>query len=405
MRTPSASGHRPPPKDAGPLRLLTMITRLELGGAQQVALNTLARLDPARYAKHLLAGKGGYLDSRALGLPDVHVRLWRALKHPLHPGWDPVVWLRLAALLRRERIQILHTHSSKAGMLGRLAGAWAGVPVILHTIHGWPFHDRQPAWLRRTYIELERRAALVSTRLIAVSERTREIGLAAGIGRPEQYRVVYPGSDLTPFRPADPAARRGVRREFGFPDEALLVGMVGCLKPQKAPEDFIAAAAIIGARVPEARFLLVGDGRLRRRVAAAAAGRDLQGRLVLAGWREDMPRLMGALDLMVHSARWEGLPCVFAQAQACGVPVVATDVGGTREAIVPDQSGLLVPPGQPAVLGRTAASLLRDAPRRAAYGRQGLRHARAFSLETMVERLDALYGELAGSASVPGVGK
>ncbi len=377
------------------IRIAHVITRLELGGAQQVALHTLRGLDPERYERHLIAGLGGLLDEEARALAGVQVELWPSLKHPVHPWWDLVALFKLARWLRRRRVDIVHTHSSKAGIVGRLAARLARTPVVVHTVHGWPFHERQSAWVRGLYVWLERLAAARTTRLIAVSQATRDKGLRHRIGRPEQYEVVYPGSDLAAFRPATPAQRQAVREEFGFPPEAKLVGLVACLKPQKAPVDFIRAAELITHR-EVARFLIVGDGEERPAVEQEIKRLGLEGRVKLAGWRRDVARLLPAFDVLALSSLWEGLPCVLAQALASGVPVVATDVEGTREAVAEGVTGRLVPAGNPEALAKALVELLADPGWLQRLAAAGPGRAQAFSLTAMVQRLDRLYRTLLG---------
>lgn len=377
------------------IRIAHIITRLELGGAQQVALHTLRGLDPERYERHLIAGLGGLLDEEARALAGVQVELWPSLKHPVHPWWDLVALFKLARWLRRRRVQIVHTHSSKAGVLGRLAARLARTPVVVHTVHGWPFHERQSAWKRGLYVWLERLAAARTTRLIAVSQATRDKGLRHRIGRPEQYEVIYPGSDLAAFQPATPSQRQAVREEFGFPPDAKLVGLVACLKPQKAPVDFVRAASLVTHR-DVARFLIVGDGPERPAVEQEIKKLGLEGRVVLAGWRRDVARLLPAFDVLALSSRWEGLPCVLAQAMASVVPVVATDVEGTREAVSEGKTGRLVPAGEPEALAQALVDLLADPALRQRLGVAGLEKAHIFSIAAMVRRLDQLYQKLLG---------
>jgi glycosyltransferase involved in cell wall biosynthesis len=244
------------------------------------------------------------------------------------------------------------------------------------------------------YVRLERFAARCTTRLIAVSAATRDKGLALKIGRPEQYAVIVPGSDLEAFAPADAETRRRVRRAFGLPETAPLVGMVACFKPQKAPVDFVRAAGLVAQRKPEARFLLVGDGELKPAVAAEIRRQGLEEKLILTGWRQDVDFIMRGLDLFALSSRWEGLPCVLAQAMACGVPVVATDVDGSREAVTHGQTGLLVRPGDPQALGEALAGLLTDDSQRQAMARAGLAAASRFGLAPMLRDIDRLYTSL-----------
>lgn len=382
---------RTPETNGEPIRILTVITKLELGGAQQVALQTLAQLPAERYRKYLVAGRGGLLDERARALPDTDVRLWASFKHRIAPLHDCLTLFRLVRLLRREKIHIVHTHSSKAGILGRLAAVWAGVPVILHTVHGWAFHEYQAAPVRDLYILLERWAARHTTRLIAVSGATRDKGLHHGIGRDEQYVIVFPGSDLRVFTPGTPHIRRALRAEFGWEPDTPLVGMVGNLKKQKAPLNFIRAAALVVREKPDVRFLLAGDGPLRAEAEKTISALGLKGKFILAGWRQDIPRIMGGLDVLAHSSLWEGLPCVFAQALASGLPVAATDVEGAREVITPGRTGLLVPANNNEALAQAILRLLSDSNLRRRFRTAGLERAKEFTFEKMVARLDALY--------------
>ncbi len=376
-----------------PIRLMMVITRLELGGAQQVVINILRQLPRRKYQLYLVAGRGGLLDEEARSLKQVAVHLWPGFKHSVRPLQDIVTLLRLVWLMRSEKINIVHTHSSKAGMLGRIAAWLAGVPIVIHTVHGWPFHDYQFRLWRGVYIFIERMAARLATRLIAVSEATRRQGLKNRIGSEQQYTVILPGSNLRDFTPAGKAVKRSVRGSFGFAADALLVGMIACLKPQKAPENFVRAAAYVIQREPRARFLLVGDGLRRKYVEQEISRWELQNRLVLTGWRRDVPGLMGALDLLVLSSLWEGLPCVFAQAQACGLPIVATDVAGAREAIEPGKTGMLVPPQNSRALGRAILSILKSQAIRRSMGKAAFNSTRKFGLDIMLGRHDELYRE------------
>lgn len=386
-------GNRSDKHRSEPIRLLTIITKLELGGAQQVVLNTLAKLPPTRFKKYLLSGSGGYLDEKAKSLEHVQVQLWPALKHPISPFWDVMVFFRLVRFMRRERIQIVHTHSSKAGIIGRLAAAWAGVPAIYHTVHGWPFHAYQSRWLRAVYIWLERLAARFTTKIIAVSNPTASKGLSCRIGQAAQYTVIYPGSDLKEFRPGKLRMRQEPRKEFDFPKEALVVGMVACLKPQKAPLDFVLAAKRVLETLPQSRFLIIGDGPMRAEVQKKILDLQLADKIKLAGWREDVPRLMRGFDLLALSSLWEGLPCVFAQAFASLVPVVATNVEGAREIILSGKTGVLVPPAEPTTLACAIIDLLQNPKKRRQLAKQAKPETRKFELKTMVNQISALYAQ------------
>jgi glycosyltransferase involved in cell wall biosynthesis len=370
-----------------PIRLLALITKLELGGAQQVVLNTLQALSRTDYQLYLIAGQGGFLDADARAIPQIEVHLWRELLHPINPFWDMITLVRLVRFMRQHRIQIVHTHSSKAGILGRLAAWLANVPCVLHTVHGWPFHERQNF--------------LVRGLLIAVSLATLQKGLAHRIGTPSLYQVIYPASDLRAFTPGTPREQRSLRLKFHVPLTAPLIGMVACLKPQKAPLQFVWASHLVSQVRPEARFLLVGDGPLRRGVEKEVQKLGLKDVFILAGWRRDVAEIMKGLDIFVLSSLWEGLPCVFSQAMSSGLAIVATDIEGAREAVHSGQSGILVPPANPQALSQAILSLLDSPATRKSMGQAGLTDARKFDLPVMFQQLDTLYKQCFFKATRP----
>ncbi len=371
--------------------LLTIITKLELGGAQQVALNTLRLLPKDQYRCFLISGQGGLLDQEARQLENVEVHLWRGLKHPIRPWADVVTLIKLMQFMRRHHITIVHTHSSKAGMLGRWAARLAGVPKIIHTIHGWPFHEQQPLWLRQGYIWLERLSAKVTHRLIAVSQATKSKGLRYKIGRPLQYQVIWPGSDLKTFGPGIVDDHMALREQLHISGYPPVVGMIANMKPQKAPVDFVRMAALVHEQLPEVRFLLVGDGPLRPKVEAAIARLSLEQVVLLTGWRQDVPELMRGLNLVVLTSLWEGLPCVFGQAMKTGLPIVATDVEGARDAITDGETGFLVPIQNPRAMAEKVVLILKDQSLRIRLGRAGMKQAQRFGLEAMLEKVMEIY--------------
>src|SRR5262245_55962396 len=251
-------------------RIVHLITRLELGGAQENTLYCVEHHDRARFEIGLWAGAGGMLDGRARALAATDVRLLPWLRHPIAPGADTAAVLRLAAML--DGVDLLHTHSSKAGILGRAAARLAGTRGVVHTVHGWSFNDTQPPAVRAAYVALERLAAPSTDRIVCVSRADRDRGIALGIGRESQYRVLRSGIERALYR-AGPEARERVRAELGFGPKDLVVGSIANLKPQKGPLDFVEAARIASGRDPRLRFFLAGDGELRaaaeERIASA----------------------------------------------------------------------------------------------------------------------------------------
>ena len=375
-------------------RLVHVITRLELGGAQENTLFCVRNHDRERFQVGLVAGQGGLLDEEARRIPDATVRIVPYLKHPISPWSDLVTLFRLRSHFRAMGADIVHTHSSKAGILGRLAAFLAGVPAVVHTAHGWSFNPTQSPGRRRTFIALERMAAVISDRLVTVSHRNRTDGLALGIGRVRQYDVVHSGIDLDVYR-RPITARETVRAGLGIEPHHVLVGTLACLKPQKAPLDFVRAAAAAHARDDRLRFVIAGDGELRDDLDALVRELGLQGVVRLLGWRRDVVDLLHAMDVFLLTSHFEGLPRAVLQALAAGIPVVATAVDGTPEVVRDRQTGLLVPPQDPeAAAGRVLEMVSDPVLRRRCVvrGREVL--DRGFDVRRMVRDLERLYIEM-----------
>lgn len=372
-------------------KLLHLITRLDLGGAQQNTLFCAAHHDRNRFDVALAAGAGGLLDAEAMKLTDTDVRLLPFLRHPVSLRSDLETVFRLRNRFRAEGVDLLHTHGSKAGILGRLAAALAGVPAVVHTAHGWSFNETQSPWVRRFYITLERMAAGLCDRLITVSARMRQQGLALGIGHRSQYAVVHSGIDVERYRRPG-RDRETVRRELGIEPRQQLVGTVACLKAQKAPLDFVRAAAEAHARCDRLRFIIAGDGELREPVNALVRELGLEGVVQLLGWRRDVPDLLHAMDLFLLTSRFEGLPRVVLQAMAAGCPVVATEVDGTPEVIEHGRTGLLTPPGDPSAAAARLVELAGNEPlRRKLAAQAGHSLGARFDIHLMVRELEGIY--------------
>jgi len=368
-----------------------VITRLDLGGAQQNTLFCVRHHDRTCFDVALLAGSGGVLDDEARALEVAHVSIVPYLKHPVSPVSDLQALIRLTAHLRASRPDLVHTHSSKAGILGRLAARLAGVPAVVHTAHGWSFNRTQSDRVRRRNIALERLAASWTDRLIVVSERGRQEGIELEIGHPRQYAVVHSGIDAAEFE-TPRRSREVARDQLGLTPEQLLVGTVACLKPQKAPLDFVRAAAEAYARCDRLRFVVAGDGEQRDEVEQLIDRLGLRGIVRLLGWRRDVPDLLHAMDVFLLTSRFEGLPRVLLQAMAAGVPVVATAVDGTPEVVRDGRSGLLIPPRDARAAADRVLELIRDPELRARCvdgGRRVL--TRGFDIHRMVGDLERIY--------------
>jgi glycosyltransferase involved in cell wall biosynthesis len=370
-----------------------VITKLELGGAQEVALYAVSHLDRSKFRPLLVTGPGGLLTDEAKALPGVDVHILSSLARRVHILADIAAFFELMRLFRRLRPAIVHTHSSKAGILGRWAAWCARVPVIIHTIHGYGITPAQPSWLRRGLILLERMTGWITTHWIVVAQADIKKGIEWGLFDRTQVSVVRPGIDPLPFQTMlDTNTRHALRASFGVGPDDFLVGTVACLKPQKAPEDFVAVAKQVCDAVPEARFVLVGDGDLRPRIESLIEVSGLYKRLHLAGWRRDISTVMKIFDAFLLTSHWEGLPRVLLEARAIGLPVVATRVGGVEEVIVQGRHGWLSDSGDIAGL---SANLIRVLQNRGDQTQSCVLSVEAlpkeFHLEEMVIQYEFLY--------------
>lgn len=377
-----------------------VITKLELGGAQEVALYLVSHLDRSRYRPVLVTGPGGILTDEAQAIPDIQTVIIPSLCRQIHTSGDLLALIKLTCLFRQLRPSIVHTHSSKAGIVGRWAAWLAGVPVIVHTVHGFGITPSQPIWLRRFLIMLERVTGWITTHWITVAEADLEKGRQWGLFECNAS-VIRAGIDPHPFQqPLPPPIRRRLREEFGAEDGDYLIGTVACLKPQKAPEDFVAVAKRVCEHVPYARFVLIGDGVLRPRIEALLQEYGLQDRVRLAGWRRDINDAMNSMDALVLTSHWEGLPRVILEAVSAGLPIVATNVGGIQE--VADCSGCiqLCEAGDIAALAARLETLAHGEDRDHVPTADHLDELpREFHIEEMLERYHSLYDMLLFSAS------
>jgi len=371
------------------MRVLLVITRLELGGAQRVVLYTAEHLDRENFEVALAWGPGDRLDPEAAALDELQLFPVSKLVRPVAPVSDLHALRDLRGVMRSFRPDVVHTHSSKAGILGRFAARRERVQSVVHTVHGFGFTPLQPAPMRFVFRAVEKLLARWTDHFITVSESDRRRGVELGLFPAERATVIRAGIDLAAFRAASGGA--GVRRALGIPMTAPVVTQVGNFKPQKAPLDFVRVAKSVAARCPEAWFVMVGDGPLRAAAEQLARSSGVSARMVFCGWWDDVPALLDATTVSVLTSVHEGLPCSVVEALAAGVPVVATAVDGTVEVIRSGVNGYLAAVGDIDALASGVTSLLLDATARARMAvaaRDGLDQ---FDRDLMVRQQEDLY--------------
>ena len=327
-----------------------MITRF-IAGAGGVALRGALALDRNEHSVTILSAPGGPLLAEA-EKAGFKVILLKHMRPEISPRDDPKGLQELIHLLREGDFDVVHTHSAKAGALGRFAAHRVGVPAIVHTFHGFPFHDFQFGPVRSTYIALERSLGRITDQFLAVGGAVAAQAISLRIAPAERIRTIASAIELD-ILPASPGNRAAARHLMRLPEDVQVVGAVGRLAPQKAPQDLVAAIEAMGRS--NVYCVWVGDGPLRQEVTRLIERRKLTNRFLLLGERHDVAALLPGFDVFALASHYEGLPCSVVEAMTCGIPVVATAVNAVPEVVVPGRTGLLVPANAPMLLGRALA--------------------------------------------------
>jgi glycosyltransferase involved in cell wall biosynthesis len=381
---------------SGHPKVLFIVTRLDRGGVPEVLLPLAERLKARGFDLELASGRtrnpptalDDFTDRS--GIPILRVPF---LQRSVSPIRDALAWRSIRRLIRRRQPAIVHTHTSKAGFLGRLAAHRLRCPAVVHSPHGHLFYGYASPAVTQAYVQLERAAAAWCHRICTLTEESIRSHLARGIGREEQYVAIPGGIELERFaRPS--RGREEVRREFGLPPEAPVVGWIGRLEPVKGGDLFLQALREVRARHPQVRAIIVGEGSRREALAALAKELRLSDAVTFTGYREDIPDLMHAFTVYALTSRNEGLGRTILEAMACGVPVVATRVGGVPEVVEDGISGLLTSPDDTGALAAAMLDALVDPELRRRLSEGGLRRVQHFTLDRMVDQTAALYEEL-----------
>jgi glycosyltransferase involved in cell wall biosynthesis len=377
------------------LSIVHVITRLTLGGSSENTVATVAALGRAGYRVTLAVGleesePAVIDDARRRGCRIVEVP---TLRREVAPARDLAALAALGGLYRRERADIVHTHTSKAGFVGRLAARLTGTTAVIHQPHGHIFYGYYGARRTRVYIALERLAARWSDRIVTLTARGTEEHLAHSIGRREQFVTIPSGVPTAALRARAPG-RAQARARLGLDADAFVVAAVGRFVPVKGFDLLVAALPRLAAEVDAAQVLLVGDGPERAALQASAAALGVTGRLVLTGTTSDVATCMAAADVLATPSRNEGMGRVIVEAMALGVPVVGAAVGGIPGVVVDGECGLIVPAEDPEALADALARLGRDPLLRAKLGAAAVGRAEAFSTGVMEARTLAVYADL-----------
>jgi glycosyltransferase involved in cell wall biosynthesis len=385
---------------ARPLKICHYITRLDLGGSAENTLLTAIGLHRRGHAVEIICGRSDNppsateQEARGLGIRIVRDR---NLVRRISPLRDAAALLFLARHLRANRCDILHTHTSKAGIIGRVAGLLAGVKGIVHTPHGHIFYGYFSKQLTRVFVWLEWATTLRTDALITLTHKEKEDYLRKRIGTPQKIHPILSGISLDPFG-AGEKDRDGMRRSFGLAPSDVAVGTVARLVPVKNHDLVISAAALIAGQCPAIKFVFIGDGELRPALEARVASLGLADRFVFAGWRSDIAECLSAFDIFVMCSHNEGMGRAFVEAQASGLPVIGSRVGGVEEVMDEGKTGFIIEPGNAAQLAEYLGRLYGDAAlrqRMAAACRAFVMPA--FSADVMIDKIEKLYADVAAA--------
>jgi glycosyltransferase involved in cell wall biosynthesis len=391
------------------IKVIHIITRLDMGGSAQNTLLTALNHDPQRYGVCLI--KGSSLESamtkaetklvedqlesaRKQGIVIIDLP---SLVRRISPINDLKAFISIFLLLRRSKPDIVHTHTSKAGILGRLAAWVARVPIVIHTPHGHVFYGHFGRSLSRMFLQMEKLLGRITHHQIALTPEEGNDYLNFGVAKSDNISVIHSGVDLNCFKRSTTESNPK-KNELGIPPDSLVVGYVGWLIPIKGVTYLVDAMAEVVQRHPNSLLLLVGKGdekgeeetNLRERVDSLG----LEDRVRFLGWRPDVNEIMGCFDIFVLPSLNEGMGRVLVEAMATGLPIVASSVGGIPDLVKDGENGLLVPPANAGALEQAISDLLSDKARRKRMGETGKRMCGPYSIEAMVEKIDDLYSRL-----------
>ncbi|MFZ2198491.1 MAG: glycosyltransferase family 4 protein [Thermodesulfovibrionales bacterium] len=361
------------------------------GGVGLLLLYLAKGLDKERYDTVVAFGRGYLLDEEFFS-SGIKVQTIGTTR-----GANPVSILKgffqVYRLIRKEKFDIVHGHTSVGGLIARIAGKLGGAKIVVWSIHGFASHEGQGRLKRNFFRLIEKFLDMFTDHYIAVSHALVLEGVEGKILKPEKVTVIHNGLDIEAYRkPFDVEAKR---KEFGVDDACHIIGTITRMETQKAVHDFISAISIVIPEFPALKVLIAGSGPLEDEIKEMVARLGLEGNIKLLGWRNDAPEVIAALDIFCQSSLWEGCPMVLLEAMASEKPIIATDVGGVREIVEDKVTGILVPPADPGALAGAISHLLREKDMASDMGRSGReRVEQCFTVGLMLQRYERLYLDL-----------
>lgn len=379
------------------IKILNIITLFSVGGATETVISIASGLKNKFLEVDIIAGPNVelegdmYEESNKLGLNVITIP---TLKREIHPLYDLITIVKLFRIIKKGKYTIVHTHSSKAGILGRWAAWMAGCKSIVHTVHGWGFNDSQNLILKTVIIFLERVTAIITTKIVCVTSLDIEKGIKKRIGHKNQYTIIRSGIDLKKYL-NEPISKNIIRRNLNINDNEFVIGTVTRFSLQKSPLDTILSfSEVINKGYKHVRLIMVGDGPLLNDSKILTQNLSLTEKIIFTGIRTDIPEILKSFDVFVLSSLWEGLPRVIPQAMASGIPVIATNIDGNSEIIKNGISGILTEPKHPIQMSDAIIYLIENPNECAKFVENAKQHLLEFDENKMVEETQILYQKL-----------
>ena len=378
------------------IKVAQVITRMDWGGSSDICRIILSRLNPEVYDIRLITGLTRYPSAKTQALFENFkdkVLFVPQLRREINPFFDTLALIRLYGVFRREKFDICHTHTAKAGVLGRIAAFAAGVPVIIHTPHGHNFYGYFGPVFSKIIVAVERLMSKLTARITVFTELEKDDFIRFRVMRPEKISLIYQGLELD-SSVHSPTEIIKIKDKLSIRPNEYAVGMIGRLEPIKGPKYFVEAAALVAGDLNNVKFLIIGEGSLRRKLERYAETLGIREKCIFTGWREDAPAIMSILDILVLPSLNEAVGMVLIEAQSKGIPVVASRTGGIPEVVRDNHSGILVSPGSPDELAEAIKRLLKDERMRKQMGDNGQDWVKGkFGAEAMVEAISDLYAK------------
>jgi len=376
------------------IRVAQVITRMDWGGSPDIVRMICEDLDKEKFSVKLVCGKTLNPSRSTESFFMKHsknVFFTEHLKREISPLNDLRAFFELLSFFRKNRFDIVHTHTAKAGFLGRFAAKAAGVKLIFHTPHGHNLYGYFNAFFTRMVILLERMASLAADKTVVLTGIEKDDLLRYNIDAAEKVEVIKSGIDIGKLENIH-IDHSAVIRKYGIEEGSRLVGVIARLEKVKGCRYFLSAARIVAGKIPEARFLVAGEGSLKSDLMKLAAKYGISGKVNFAGWSEYTPEIISLLDILAIPSLNEAVGRVILEAGALSKPVVATAVGGIPEIVEDGVTGILVPPKDAEKMASAIIELLRDEGKRIEMGRASRRRVRRhYSKDLMLSQLQNIY--------------